>query len=57
MTNLEENQIKVIGYENSIISSESGKKLKEIKKINSTPKIAEKIDKVEILENTPTKKC
>lgn len=57
MTNLEENQIKVIGYENSIISSESGKKLKTIKNNSITPKIAEKIDKVEILENTPTKKC
>ena len=57
MTNLEENQIKVIGYENSITNSECGKRLKEIKKINSTPKITVKIDKVEILENTPTKKC
>ena len=57
MTNLEENQIKVIGYENSIISSESGKKLKKIKNNSITPKIAEKIDKVETLENTTSKKC
>ena len=53
MSKLEENKIKVIGYDTSIISSESGKKLKNIKNIKKESK---KVDKVETTENISVKK-